>query len=1059
MPEKKDSFKLKREFLKNYTPFSSLSNNLLKKIVSRLQVHHYGAGQIICERGKTGNSLYIIHTGSVIETLADNSTEEITVAILREGDCFGTISLLTDEPYLATIKVNEDVKLYVLYKNDLEELTRTNPVLSTYLNRIISIRIKTFLDFFEREKIKIVEGLEDKLGKERKLDVISRVTKLFYLDEDINKTLSLVVKEVNQEMKADACSIYLLDTVSNNLILKAAVGFDHKAIKDIKMRLDEGITGWVVRNCHPIALEDARVDPRMKFISEIHEDRLCSLLSVPLGDKKDVIGAINIQTINKRKYTYEDIRGLTILANHITLAISHERLKRRIQIAEQVKGKKDVKKLGFVGKGKYIDKINSFVDTVATHDEPILIGGEDGTGKIPMSKIIHYKSKRCKGPFVEVDCRDIDKDSWGEELFGRERSSYIISCDDAIKKDSQDKESSENGIEIEDIATRLGYIELADSGTVFLNHVGTLNQANQIKLLNYLQEGRFRRVNGSDTVYSNARIVASADEDITELIEKGRFDRNLYSTLGKNFIYLKALRNQKRSIPMLTKHFLKKISEELHKDVRGISDNAIERLFNYDWPGNVDELESVLRRAVILAKDDTVTAEQIFFGIKKDERKWSFDILSVNTIKEFLKSKFYPLGLQIITSALLVIILCLLFTGHRDGLLNFANVFLWSAGYFSIYLLTLISGRSFCGICPFAIAGDWVQRLKSFNLQIPKVLINYGRYITIGMILTIFWFEGITLMPRSSTLTAFLIIFILSGAMISGFLFERRVWCRYVCPLGNLLGIYSLSSAISLKANRNVCLNQCETHDCYLGTKSVKGCPMFLHPYSLESSKDCVFCMNCYKNCGYSSIKVNLQLPGTDVSELSNRSLADSMLSMSLLGVLLVEYGSLLSIDSQWFQSVYNYVGINQSVLFTLIFIFVSASPFVSIGFIDYLCNGFSFVKTKERMADFGYAAIPLALMGHLAFYWDKLKTNFWRMLEIANIYKTGKIENEYSTMTDRISSTASFELLTILLGFAGSTYFFYLISKKTKHILTKSTIAGYFTVFAIFTLIYIYIL
>jgi hypothetical protein len=217
--------------------------------------------------------------------------------------------------------------------------------------------------------------------------------------------------------------------------------------------------------------------------------------------------------------------------------------------------------------------------------------------------------------------------------------------------------------------------------------------------------------------------------------------------------------------------------------------------------------------------------------------------------------------------------------------------------------------------------------------------------------------------------------------------------------------------------------------------------------------------MNCYKNCGYSSIRVDLQVPGSDIGDMSNRSLPDSLLSLSLLGVLLVEYGSLLSIDSQWFQSIYNFFAINQTVLFTLIFIFVLTAPFVSIGLIDYLCSGFSFTRTKERMADFGYAAIPLALMGHLAFYWDKLKVNFWRMFETANIYKAGKIDNEFSTITDRISSISSFELLTILLGFVGSVYFFYLISKKTRHVLTKSTIAGYFTVFAIFALIYIYIL
>lgn len=1058
MTEDMSFLKQKRNFLKNYEPFSLLSNNLLKKIVSKLQVQHYRVGQTICERGQKGNCLFIIHVGSVVETLTDSGGEEITVAVLRKGGCFGTISLLTDEPYLATIKVKEDVELLVLYKNDIQELIQKNPVLSVYLSRVISMRMKMFFDFFEKEKIKIVEDLEDKIEKERKLDVINRVTQLFHLDEDISKILSMVVKEVNEEMKADACSIFLLDSVSNNLILEAAVGFDSKSIKKIKMRLDEGITGWVVRYREPTALENVHTDPRVKFFSEVHEERLSSLLSVPLGTKKDLIGAINIQTVELRKYTYEDIRGLTILANHIALAISHARLKKRMQITERESGKKDSKSLGFVGKGKYIDKINAFANAMALIDEPVLINGEDGTGKIPMSKIIHYKGKRSKGPFVEVDCRDINNDSWGEELFGYEKSSYVISCDDAFGKGTQDSASRGKSNEIEDIATRLGYLELADSGTIFLDHVDSLNQANQIKLLNYIQEGKFTRVNGSDYVFSNARIVSSVSDSIASSVEQGKFNKNLYNILGKNFYQLKALRNQKRSIPMLTKHLLEKFSRELHKDVKNVSDDAMGRLMSYDWPGNVIELENIIKRAVYLAKGNTVTSEQIIFGIPREEKKWSFNILSVNAIKRFLESKYYPQGIQILSFALLTMILCVLFMGNKDGLLNFANVFLWSAGLFGMYLITLISGRSLCGVCPFAAAGDWIQRLKCFNLQIPDVFAVYGRYITIGMIFLIFWLEGVTIMPRSSILTAFLLISILSGAVISGLLYERRVWCRHVCPLGGLLGIYSLSSLTSLKANRSVCLNQCETQDCYLGTRLIKGCPMFLHPYGLESNRDCVLCMNCYKNCGHSSIKVNIQTPGSDIAELSDRSLADSFLSLSLLGMLLVEYRSLLSIDSGLFQSLYNFTGINQTVLYTLIFIFASAMPFVLIGLLDYVCSGFSFDNVKKRIADFGFAAIPLALMGHLVFYWDKLKANFWRLLEITNVYKSNRIASE-GLITNQISGISALELLFILAGFIGSIYVFYIISKKTSHILTKSTIACYFTVFAVFALMYIAIL
>jgi len=397
----------------------------------------------------------------------------------------------------------------------------------------------------------------------------------------------------------------------------------------------------------------------------------------------------------------------------------------------------------------------------------------------------------------------------------------------------------------------------------------------------------------------------------------------------------------------------------------------------------------------------------------------------------------------------------MLFWGHKDGQLNFINILFWSAGIFGMYLITFVSGRFLCGICPFAAIGDSVKKFKNFNLQIPKILVAYGKYITIGLIVLVFWFEGVTAIPRSSTLTAYLIIFLLSGAVISGLIFERRAWCRYVCPLGGLFGVYSLASITSLKANRSVCLNQCETHDCYLGTQSIEGCPMYLHPYGLENGRDCVLCMNCYKNCSHSSIKVNLQIPGSDIGNMSNRSLSESLLCLSLLGILLVEYGSLLSIDSQWFQSLYSITGINQTALYTLIFTFVSFLPPGSIVFLDYVCNRFSFENAKTRITDFGYAAIPLALMGHLAFYWNRLKTDFWKLMEITGIYQPVGVGDEV-LITDKMSAI---ELLFILAGVLGSIYIFYLLSKKAKHVVTKLTITCYLSVFVAFAFAYVCIL
>ncbi|MBC8550683.1 MAG: hypothetical protein H8D23_13650, partial [Candidatus Brocadiales bacterium] len=156
--------------------------------------------------------------------------------------------------------------------------------------------------------------------------------------------------------------------------------------------------------------------------------------------------------------------------------------------------------------------------------------------------------------------------------------------------------------------------------------------------------------------------------------------------------------------------------------------------------------------------------------------------------------------------------------------------------------------------------------------------------------------------------------------------------------------------------------------------------------------------------------------------------------------------------------SLYSFIGINQTVLYTLIFAFVSLLPSGFIVFLDYVCNGFSFDNVKTRITDFGYAAIPLALMGHLAFYWNKLKTDFWKLMEITGIYHPVRVENEV-LITEKIGVLSAIELLFILAGVLGSIYILYLLSKKTRHLLTKSTIACYLSVFAAFAFAYIYIL
>ena len=235
----------------------------------------------------------------------------------------------------------------------------------------------------------------------------------------------------------------------------------------------------------------------------------------------------------------------------------------------------------------------------------ILIAGESGTGKELVAKAIHYNSPRKDKPFVTLNCGAIPELLIESELFGHMRGAFT----DAI-------------------ATKKGLFEMADEGTIFLDEISELPLLMQVKLLRVLQDKEFKRVGGTEDIRVDVRIMSATNKDLEEAVTEKRFREDLFYRLNVIQIKLPPLRDRREDISLLTMHFLKKYSEELNKHITGISPETLRILLNYDYPGNVRELQNIIERAVALESTQELTPQNLssYLDQQPSLKKGSIDL-------------------------------------------------------------------------------------------------------------------------------------------------------------------------------------------------------------------------------------------------------------------------------------------------------------------------------------------------------------------------------------------------------------------------------------------------
>jgi len=234
-----------------------------------------------------------------------------------------------------------------------------------------------------------------------------------------------------------------------------------------------------------------------------------------------------------------------------------------------------------------MEELYKIVRKVAPTNSTVLLYGESGTGKELFAKSIHYNSPRKVKPFFAINCAAIPETLLESELFGYEKGAFTGA-----------------------VSRHIGLFEEANGSTLFLDEIGDLTQSTQAKLLRALQEKEVRRIGGKETIKLDVRIIAATNKKLEKEIEAGNFREDLYYRLNVIAFSLPPLRERLTDIPLLVEHFLRKLDQE-HQNKKGITDEVLQGLMHYSWPGNVRQLESVLERSYIMCETATITMEHV----------------------------------------------------------------------------------------------------------------------------------------------------------------------------------------------------------------------------------------------------------------------------------------------------------------------------------------------------------------------------------------------------------------------------------------------------------------
>src|SRR5574341_115938 len=379
-----------------------------------------------------------------------------------------------------------------------------------------------------------------------------------------------------------------------------------------------------------------------------------------------------------------------------------------------------------------------------------------------------------------------------------------------------------------------------------------------------------------------------------------------------------------------------------------------------------------------------------YFG-SNTEKLRKINFLDYAPLKNILKSRWYPLIFVLPTMLIFGIIVVQLFFGKIEASYNFGSVMVWIFLWPILPILFLLFGRLWCSVCPLSRVCDVVQKKIGLHKKVPKLLQNYGVWIIIIAFLIITWIDVTTGLVESPRNTGYLLLFVFTGVVLMGAVFERRAWCRYLCFLGGLSSNYSMGSALELRTDKELC-KTCKTPSCYKGNEKAGGCSMFEYPRTMDSNRFGNFCSNCIKTCPHDAIRITPRPPTSELWFIKKPRFEESFLAVALIGIVVSQTVIMLEVWEPFMTWFENTTGITDfTIAWTLIFAGAMLIPLLlmlAASFVSSIISGgtlkpdmipdqtaeISYPSTislgetlRSNFIRFGYSFIPLGLGIHLA--------------------------------------------------------------------------------------------
>ncbi len=408
---------------------------------------------------------------------------------------------------------------------------------------------------------------------------------------DMKKSLFRVLSVLSDSLNLVRGIIFLINSETGEIRIEMAHGISEETTRKITYLPGEGIIGRVIQTGEPAVVQ--RISEEPLFLDKTHsrgvqEGRDYSFICVPIKKDSRIIGAISADRPFEGKQSLQKGEKLlsvvaAMIAHHVihieTIRVEKEKLKsENLRLKSELETRYSFSNI--IGNSNKMREVLQMVSQVSASSATVLIRGESGTGKELIANSVHYNSTRNKKPFIKINCAAIPENLIESELFGHEKGAFTGASH--LKK---------------------GKFEMADGGTIFLDEIGNMSLAAQVKLLRVLQEKEFERVGGYKPIKTDVRIIAATNSNLEEMVQQGRFRDDLYFRLNVFPIYIPSLRMRKTDIILLADHFLEKYGKEHGKNIKRITTPAIDMMMEYHWPGNVRELENCIERAVILCNE------------------------------------------------------------------------------------------------------------------------------------------------------------------------------------------------------------------------------------------------------------------------------------------------------------------------------------------------------------------------------------------------------------------------------------------------------------------------